>query len=776
MAKIQTLPSVPAPDFQLIFEAAPGPCLLLDTNFVILNATNSYLEATMRSRESLIGKHIFDAFPDNPNDPQADGVHNLNASLKSVLSTGKAHTMAVQKYDIRKPENKGGGFEVRYWSPHNAPVLAPDGTVACILHTVTDVTDFINMPNQTVTETNISPNNLIESQFFLKNILDTVVDPIFVKDRKHRLIVGNNALWTLFGKKEEEVLGKSDYDFFPKEEADVFWQKDEEVFNSEQVNVNIENFTDGTGKKHIISTKKACFTTARGEKILVGVIRDITDLLEMQDRLKQSDEGRLKAIMDHSGCVVYIKDLDGRYLQANKDLLQLLRQPEEDILGKTDYDFFPAEHADVFRRNDQMIIENGSAMEFEETAPHQEGVHTYRTVKFPLYDANNKIYAICGLSSDITDRKKAEEAAALLASIVASSDDAIISKTLNGIITSWNNGAEKLFGYTASEAIGQSIKLIIPSEHQDEEDQLITQLKNGKPIKAVETQRVTKSGKHIHISLTVSPIYNAQGQIIGASKVARDISQRKQVEEQLLRYTWELERSNQELDDFAYIASHDLKEPLRGVFNHASFLLEDYGDKLNEDGVHRLNRLSTLAQRMEYLINDLLYFSRLGRTQLAIRETNLNTVVEEIKQMLDGVLHEKNVKITINGTLPNVVCDRPRITEALRNLITNAVKYNDKAERLIEVGYLPEIKTKRGIEKNVYYVKDNGMGIADEFHQEIFRIFKRLNKPANEKEAGTGVGLTFVKKIIERHNGTIWLESELGKGTTFYFTIGNKTA
>jgi signal transduction histidine kinase len=239
-------------------------------------------------------------------------------------------------------------------------------------------------------------------------------------------------------------------------------------------------------------------------------------------------------------------------------------------------------------------------------------------------------------------------------------------------------------------------------------------------------------------------------------------------------YVGELERSNQELDDFAYIASHDLKEPLRGLFNHATFLLEDYTDKIDEDGVRRLNRLGALCQRMERLINDLMYFSRLGRADLAIQSTDPNAIIVEIGQMMETLLSERDARIIVPHMLPLIVCDKTRVTEVFRNLITNAVKYNDKPERLVEVGFLQSVNTTAGAEKNVFYVRDNGVGIDPEFHQEIFRIFKRLQNTMDGQEAGTGVGLTFVKKIVERHGGRIWLDSESGKGTVFYFNLNGE--
>lgn len=246
----------------------------------------------------------------------------------------------------------------------------------------------------------------------------------------------------------------------------------------------------------------------------------------------------------------------------------------------------------------------------------------------------------------------------------------------------------------------------------------------------------------------------------------------KRASESLLRYTKDLERSNKELDDFAYIASHDLKEPLRGIHNHARFLLEDNADKLEQESVTRLGRLIYLSQRMERLVNDLLYFSRLGRQELAIQTTDVNDVIHDIESTLDQLLKECHVQISLPRPLPTIICDRIRVTELFRNLITNAIKYNDSQKKILEIGFLDSYPSPDGHKKrNVFYVKDNGRGIAPQFYNDIFRIFKRLQKAESGQEEGTGVGLTFVKKIIERHGGQIWLESEIDNGTVFYFTL-----
>jgi signal transduction histidine kinase len=239
----------------------------------------------------------------------------------------------------------------------------------------------------------------------------------------------------------------------------------------------------------------------------------------------------------------------------------------------------------------------------------------------------------------------------------------------------------------------------------------------------------------------------------------------------LQQYVEELKHSNQELDDFAYIASHDLKEPLRGLITQATFLLDDYQDKLDAEAIRRLRRLVYLSQRMEQLTGELLYFSRLGRSEFAIQKVDPNEVVAEIRQMMDVFLSEHHAKVIIHKQLPTIVCDKVKVTEVFRNLITNAVKYNDKPEKVVEIGFLDKIESPHGLEKDVFFIKDNGVGIEKEFSDAIFRIFKRLKNPAVKDEEGTGAGLTFVKKIIERHKGHIWIESVPGTGSVFYFTL-----
>ena len=243
---------------------------------------------------------------------------------------------------------------------------------------------------------------------------------------------------------------------------------------------------------------------------------------------------------------------------------------------------------------------------------------------------------------------------------------------------------------------------------------------------------------------------------------------------ELAEINLELERSNTELDAFAYIASHDLKEPLRGIHNYSNFLLEDYAEVLNAEGVDKLHTLIKLTKRMEDLINALLHFSRLGRQELSFQSFNLNQSLESISELFTVSKGGENIEIRIPRSLPNIIGDRILLEEVFTNLISNAFKYNNQSEKWVEIGFLdseiPTSSTPTKTQLLTFYVRDNGIGIQEKHLDTIFRIFKRLHG-LNKYGGGTGVGLTIVKKIIERHHGRIWIESSYGEGTTFYFTL-----
>ncbi|HXE80547.1 MAG TPA: ATP-binding protein [Vicinamibacterales bacterium] len=255
------------------------------------------------------------------------------------------------------------------------------------------------------------------------------------------------------------------------------------------------------------------------------------------------------------------------------------------------------------------------------------------------------------------------------------------------------------------------------------------------------------------------------------AQLQTELRERQRAEQELARRNEELEQTNRELDDFAYIASHDLKEPLRGIHNYSQFLLEDYANRLDEEGREKLGTLVRLSRRMEALIDSLLHYSRLGRGDLALTDVDVNELLAEVLELHAVTLREKDIDVRVPRPLPTVRADRDRLGEVLANLITNAVKYNDKSERWIEIGTVEPAED----DSVTFYVRDNGIGIQERHLDAVFRIFKRLHS-RDEFGGGTGAGLTIVRKIVDRHQGRVWIESSPGVGTTVFFSLPCGTA
>jgi PAS domain S-box-containing protein len=411
----------------------------------------------------------------------------------------------------------------------------------------------------------------------------------------------------------------------------------------------------------------------------------------------------------------------------------------------------------------------------------------------PIRDRQGNILGVVLVIHEVTDPQKAArqlaDTEARTRAILDAAVDAIITIDERGIVESINPAGERLFGYSGGEVIGQNIGLLMPEPYRSEHDGYLANYRATGRKKIIGSGRELvgrrKDGTTFPMDLAVCEVHLANRRLFAGS--VRDITDRKRAEVQLRYYADELQernaellRSNQELDDFAYIASHDLKEPLRGIHSYTTFLIEDYGDKLDAEGRAKLETLKDLAQRMYALIDSLLEFSRVGRVDLAIQETDLNEVLGEVLESLRISIEEKGTRIRVPTPLPTIRCDRVRVAEVFRNLLTNAIKYNDKPEKWIEIGWhvesdpqlarRPDIRAGSKPSEIVLTVRDNGIGIQEKYFESIFRIFKRLH--ARDKfGGGTGVGLTIVKKIIERHGGRIWIESTHGEGTAVSFTL-----
>ena len=374
----------------------------------------------------------------------------------------------------------------------------------------------------------------------------------------------------------------------------------------------------------------------------------------------------------------------------------------------------------------------------------------------------------------------------ILASIVAGTYDAVISEDLHGTILSWNPGAEMMLGYSAAEIVGQSVRKILPSDRQDEEEEILARIRRSEVIKAHETIRMRKDGTPIDVSLMISPIRDQRGRIIGASKILRDISESKSqqralemsedalrslndtLEQQVAERTAQLESSNRELERFSSAVSHDLRAPLRHLNGFVELLMRRQPEHLDEKSRHYLDVIATASGQMSKLIDDLLSFARMARSELIDARVDMADLVADAIRAIKPELGERDVVFKV-GDLPVVRGDRAMLHLALVNLLGNAVKFTrSKPQALIEIGIIPDRNKEHEV---AFYIRDNGVGFDMRYQDKLFGIFQRLHSQSEFE--GTGIGLANVQRIIQRHGGRIWAESVVQEGATFYFTLAS---
>lgn len=336
------------------------------------------------------------------------------------------------------------------------------------------------------------------------------------------------------------------------------------------------------------------------------------------------------------------------------------------------------------------------------------------------------------------------------AAIIESTDDAIISKSSEGIITSWNKGAEKLYGYKAEEIVGKHISMLIPPEKEDDFPIIMSRLREGKKIDHYETKRLSKDGNIIDVSITVSPLKDAEGNIIGASKIARDVTERKEYERRR--------------DEFVSTASHELKTPITSQKIYGELLEKVVREREDDHYLPYIKKMNDQTKKLTNLIHDLLEMTQAqsGHLELVKEGFLLDELIREIVDDLNQTTDHK-IRIKENGP-HKIFGDKGRIGQVLMNLLSNAIKYSSQESEI-------SVNTTRTKNEVEICITDFGMGIPKEYHQKIFERFFRVLGTDETTYPGMGIGLSFCKEIITRHEGKIWVESEQGKGSRFYFTL-----
>jgi PAS domain S-box-containing protein len=612
----------------------------------------------------------------------------------------------------------------------------------------------------------------------------------------------------------------------------------------------------------------------------INLLMDITDRKIAELQANQ----QFQAIVETTPECVKIVARDGTLLFMNTPGLTMVGATSaEAVTGKNVYDIIAAEDRDRFREFNERICQGEKAtLQFEILG--LEGARRHmETHAAPLRHVDGTTVQLA-ITHDITERKQAEGSALLLSAIVDSSDDAIISKDLNGVITSWNKSAERLFGYTAAAAIGQPVAaLLIPPDRLDEEPNILARLKRGERVDHFETLRRRKDGVLLDISLTISPVRDANGIIIGASKIARDISERKRMQAALLasearfrqladampqmvwtarpdgyidyynerwyeytgsprdtygdaswesilhpedvqktheiyyaaihsgqpynieyrlmnspenRWRWfvgraapirdaegkivkwfgtstdideqkrvqdDLRRANENLEQFAFSASHDLQEPLRSIKIYSELLATRHPDAVEEEARRFLAYVRNGATRMEMLVRDLLTYTQVTKFEPAAETSEGNEALNSALANLAGAISESGAKITADS-LPSLSVRATHLQQLFQNLISNAIKYCSP-----EQSPVVHVAAERQDGHWIFAVSDNGIGIDSEYKENIFGLFKRLH--TGDEYSGTGIGLAICQRIVDQYHGRIWVDSEPGRGSTFHFKL-----
>jgi signal transduction histidine kinase len=796
----------PAPDFRRLFECIPGLYLVLTTGFTIAGVSDAYLEATKTERDAIVGRFLFDIFPDNPDDPTADGARNLRESLERVLKTRAGDAMAVQKYDIRLPDSEGGGFAARYWSPYNSPVLDAAGRLAWIIHRVEDVTDFVNLKQQDseareanallhkraermeaeiyrraqeVAEANRRLRELdqMRTAFFanvsheLRTPLTLILGPVtemlntggLPEAQARKLeVVARNARFLL--KQVNDLLdvakleaGKLELDYGSADLAVL----------ARRLAAGFESFAHGRGVDFGVEAPAelpAEVDAPKVERILLNLLSNAFKFTP--------PGGRVVMTLDSVGGAVRVQVADtgpGIPADEREAVFERFRQLDANRrkaggtgLGLSIVREFVALHGGTVQIDDNP----GGGARFTVTLPARapEGVAV----------ARDDIAIDKALNAAVVAELDAETVAPAPASafrtgalVLIVDDNRDMRDYLAGLMTGYQvetavngrDGLDKAFKLLPDLILSD---VMMPEMTGDEMARALLDHPQTRDIPLIMLTAKVDDGLRLDLlrhgvrdyiakPFAADELIARAGRLLAERR--RQVAEREVLIEQLMR-------SNEDLERFAYAAAHDLKTPLRSIDNLACWADEDAGDTLAAASREHLHKLRNQVRRMERLLSDVLEYSRIEH-----RRSPKSAELIDGAGLMDAVvaLVDPPDGFTVRHSgFEGIGLPRMPLQQILHNLIGNAVKHHDKTSGVIEV------MAERGPDGLVVQVRDDGPGIPAEFQAKVFEMFQTL-KPRSESD-GSGMGLTLVKKLVTLHGGEITVESQPGQGARFRFT------
>jgi PAS domain S-box-containing protein len=700
----------------------------------------------------------------------------------SEVMSGKTHGFPAFKVVL----DRNGQPEDCYFDFSYSPIADLDGKIMGVLVICVETT-----ANVLLSKAN---NDLSRSEARFKYLIQEAPVAISVLHGRDLVIDSANEMMLKIWGKSMAIIGQPLATALPELEGQPFLQILDDVFTSgkpfygDEVAARLEHA--GTLKEmffHFVYQPITDGGTETTDILVVAV--DVTAQVDARTEVQQINEEMAAANEELATTNEELTEVQHRYEEVNRDLetsaSRLRMAIESTNLGTWDYNpqtgelYWSKECRDIYGIPDgeNPSMEAFSAHIYPEDRPSVEvairqamdpagkGQYdlSYRVTRFDnsesrwikaqgtVYFKDGQAVRFIGTVVDIHELKLAEEKSAKLAAIIETSDDAIISKTLESVITSWNKSAQRVFGYTAEEMIGETIYKLIPPDRHDEEPQILATLKNGERVDHFETKRITKEGRLIDVSVTISPVKDKAGRIIGVSKIARDITEKK------------LDETRK--SDFIGMASHELKTPLtslNALLQVASAKLKNHEDSFLASVMDKSN---IQVKRMLAMINGFLNVSRLESGKIHIEKQNFDMEALIMDTISEASLTVSTHLIHFAQCAPlSVHADRDKIGAVISNLISNAIKYSPKGKNI-------EVTCVAKAGQVVVSVKDQGMGIAPDDLARIFDRYYRVEANHTRHISGFGIGLYLSSEIISRHGGKVWAESQSGVGSTFYFSL-----